>query len=939
MIKTFYIYSKKKMNILILNLIILSLINCEEKITVHILSHSHDDPGWIKTFDQYYEDQVEKILNNVVYSLKKEKSRKFIYSEISFFRKWYESSNDTIKNDIKNLIKEKRFEFVNGGFVMEDNAVSHFRDGVSQLRLGLEFLKENFNITPKIVWALDQFGYSMAHTYFYKKFGFNRVVLNRISQNIVNDWFANKDLDFIWNLFNMNKTKILTHIIFDYYCPPSSIRPFCDDYLISSLDNLQSLKSFASNFTKDIKREMKGYKHHHYALYFGCDFTFTETEVNFINIEKFMNYINNSPDFQNVLELKYSTVNEFFDEFEKELKEKDEYKNLKEYNEDFFPYIDQYFLTWTGYFTSRPYMKGKARESSILYDILSILNTEYLLQYHKNNDFFSFQEYAQKAIAISQHHDAMPGTGKSFVHEDYIDFLNKGDSFILNKSQEILEDIIKQKNIKICLSNGKVNLSCKYDFLNFDIKNKLFYFGVYNPGFNGKILFTIEFDISNENVNFNLLDYRKKEVDYNFICIPEYKCYLNFLFDFDRAFAFYHFTINNIEIDKRIIEKKQLSDNVIKIKHDHFLVKNFEYNSKENTFNLEFYNEKNKNYSFSISHNYFSSSTGGAYVSSLNYASPNQYKIDNSKSFYVENSISTNILLKTEKSSLLILIYGDPVFIQIISILDPRPREKVSGSTDIFLNINSNLNSKGIFYTDSNGIKMQERNNSKSKNIQDNLFPIGRAISIKDEDKKIILYNDRPEGGTSLKDGNLIVILNRFTSTDDNKGCDESLYEKESTSVYFESKQIIYFSNGFDEILVNYLANNYFTNNVLIYYSDNYTLLNNYFEKDYEKYSILNQIFIYTDKIKMNIFYISKKRILVQFFNEYDTFFEGNLKHENFSNVLTIHLKRKDIKILECEINGFNCIELIASNSYSSVDQFVHYKLSELEFKIFEIVF
>ena len=61
------------MNILILNLIILSLINCEEKITVHILSHSHDDPGWIKTFDQYYEDQVEKILNNVVYSLKKEK--------------------------------------------------------------------------------------------------------------------------------------------------------------------------------------------------------------------------------------------------------------------------------------------------------------------------------------------------------------------------------------------------------------------------------------------------------------------------------------------------------------------------------------------------------------------------------------------------------------------------------------------------------------------------------------------------------------------------------------------------------------------------------------------------------------------------------------------------------------------------------------------------
>ena len=85
-------------------------INSNEKITVHILSHSHDDPGWIKTFDQYYNDQVEKILNNVVYSLKKDKKRKFIYSEISFFRKWYESIDENTKNDIKELIKEKRFE-------------------------------------------------------------------------------------------------------------------------------------------------------------------------------------------------------------------------------------------------------------------------------------------------------------------------------------------------------------------------------------------------------------------------------------------------------------------------------------------------------------------------------------------------------------------------------------------------------------------------------------------------------------------------------------------------------------------------------------------------------------------------------------------------------------------------------------------------------------
>ena len=670
-------------------------INSNEKITVHILSHSHDDPGWIKTFDQYYNDQVEKILNNVVYSLKKDKTRKFIYSEISFFRKWYESIDENTKNDIKELIKEKRFEFVNGGYCMEDNAASHFRDGISQLRLGLEFLKDNFNITPKIVWALDQFGYSMAHTYIYQQFGFNRVVVNRISNNIVNNWLNTQDLDFIWNLFGLNRTKILTHMIYDYYCPPSSIRTFCDDYIISGLDNNSTLQNYAKNFLNDIKQEMKGYKHHHYALYFGCDFTFNVTEVNFLNIEKLMNYINNSPEFNDKLIMKYSTVSEFFDEFEKELKDKNQYNSLREFSDDWFPYIDQYSLTWTGYFTSRPYMKGKARESSILYDVVSMLNTEYFFQFHKSNhDFFISQEPAQKAIALVQHHDGISGTGKSFVHEDYINQLIEGDEIIMKKSGEILDDIFNYKNIKVCLSNGKINLGCNFDFIK--LEQGEFKFGVYNPGLNGKILFTIELDYSFEDVNFNLYDHYNRKIEYNFICIPDFKCYINFLFGFDREFSFFHFTLTIIQNEKRVIERQNLTD-IIQIKHDDYIIQKLEFDPNNFTFNLVFFGLEDMEYTFKISHEYFASNGGGAYISLINSQLPQMYKVDLSNSFYVENEISTNIYLKTEGTSLLITLYNNPFFIQTISVLNPTPNNTLSNSIDIILNIQSNLQTNGEF--------------------------------------------------------------------------------------------------------------------------------------------------------------------------------------------------------------------------------------------------
>lgn len=48
---------------------------------------------------------------------------------------------------------------------MHDEAAPHYIDMIDQTTLGHQFIKEEFNMTPRIGWQIDPFGHSAVQAY------------------------------------------------------------------------------------------------------------------------------------------------------------------------------------------------------------------------------------------------------------------------------------------------------------------------------------------------------------------------------------------------------------------------------------------------------------------------------------------------------------------------------------------------------------------------------------------------------------------------------------------------------------------------------------------------------------------------------------------------------------------------------------------------------
>ena len=439
--------------------------NKDEKITVHLIAHTHDDVGWLKNVDQYYtgskeqqlqQAEVNLIISEAVNALKSDPNRKFTYVEMKFFSMWWDRQDKETQDFVKKMVKEGRWEFVNAGWSMHDEAAPHYEDMINNMMKGHEFLRDTFDYKPRVGWHVDPFGHSNANPRLFADMGFEAWMFARLSYDDKDARLKKQAMNTLWRPFNKhfgNQKQIFTGIMQDHYCWASGFwyderadltndDPFISDKRLSTFNADQKTKDL-TDYLLDMHENYRGT---HLMIPMGCDFTYANARQGFENMDRLIKYFNanNGEGFEAI----YSTPGAYLDGMYS-----DGVTWPVQYD-DMFPYADNPQDYWTGYFSSRAGAKKQVRDGQALLHSASSLYAQKVIAKHTTDEeikaMMQSREDMLDAMGVYQHHDAVSGTAKQAVAEDYNDRL-RISSEETNKvfGHYLADDMHKQTGIKV----------------------------------------------------------------------------------------------------------------------------------------------------------------------------------------------------------------------------------------------------------------------------------------------------------------------------------------------------------------------------------------------------------------------------------------------------------------------------------------------------------
>lgn len=84
-----------------------------KRLNVHLIPHSHDDVGWLKSVDQYFYGSrsniqkagVQYTIDSVIEELIRDKDRRFIQVETAFFWMWWQEQGEEQRSIVRELVK------------------------------------------------------------------------------------------------------------------------------------------------------------------------------------------------------------------------------------------------------------------------------------------------------------------------------------------------------------------------------------------------------------------------------------------------------------------------------------------------------------------------------------------------------------------------------------------------------------------------------------------------------------------------------------------------------------------------------------------------------------------------------------------------------------------------------------------------------------------
>ena len=165
---------------------------------VIVIPHSHNDPGWKKTYMKYYQDDTRHILDLIVEKLNLYTDITFVWVESCFLNTWWTNQTMATREKFRKLVKSGRLELVSGMWVAPDEASTHYFALVDQLIEGHYWVKTNLGVSPQTSLNFDQFGYSASIPYLMKASGLSNVLIKRIHRGMKQILGENKWMTFNW---------------------------------------------------------------------------------------------------------------------------------------------------------------------------------------------------------------------------------------------------------------------------------------------------------------------------------------------------------------------------------------------------------------------------------------------------------------------------------------------------------------------------------------------------------------------------------------------------------------------------------------------------------------------------------------------------------------------------------------------------------------------
>jgi hypothetical protein len=253
----------------------------------------------------------------------------------------------------------------------------------------------------------------------------------------------NSDMEMVWQAdpSTGSASNLFTNIMFEgTYCTHGSIGWDDQNDVAVPVEDEPQLNNFSPNNLAYLAGEIvrvaqtfaTGYQTNNVLIPFGCDFQFQNANINYKNMDKVLAYISKHPELG--VDAFYSTPSAYTKAVH------DSKPNLGMKFDDFMPYRDGPHAEWTGYFTSRAVIKGMTRVTNAVLQATEKLATLATPAASQTIAPASL-EFMRQSQATAQHHDAVTGTEKTHVAEDYGARLALGVELVRDVVQDALEKL------------------------------------------------------------------------------------------------------------------------------------------------------------------------------------------------------------------------------------------------------------------------------------------------------------------------------------------------------------------------------------------------------------------------------------------------------------------------------------------------------------------